>query len=84
VLKKTAIAIDPKLLVEIDRAARERHQSRNAFIGLVLKKAVQARCDKEITRRLDELFAEPALRSAQREGAEALDRAGDAWNDERW
>jgi hypothetical protein len=83
-LKKTAIAVDPKLLVEIDRAARERHQSRNAFIGLILKKAVQARGDREITRKLDALFAEPALRRAQRDGADALDRAGDAWSDERW
>jgi hypothetical protein len=83
-LKKTAIAIEPELLVEIDRAARERNQSRNAFIGLVLKKAVQARRDREITRKLDALFADPALQRAQKKSGEPLDRAGDAWGDERW
>jgi metal-responsive CopG/Arc/MetJ family transcriptional regulator len=83
-LKKTAIAIDPELLVQVDRAAQERGQSRNAFIGLVLKKAVQARRDRDITRTLDALFADASLVRIQRVEAANLDHAGGDWSDERW
>lgn len=83
-LKKTAIAIDPALLAEIDKLASERGESRNAFIGIILSTAVKARRDREITRRLDALFADHEQRHSHRDGARALDRIGDDWSDERW
>ena len=50
----------------------------------VLRAALRARRDREITRRLDELFADPALRDEVRRGAGDLAAAGTTWADERW
>jgi hypothetical protein len=46
--------------------------------------AVRARRDAEITKRLDELFADERVRKAQRRGGGVLDRVGTDWTDERW
>ena len=82
--RKTAIAVPPELLREVDAAASARGESRSAFINRVLRAAVRARRDAEITRRLDLIFAEPEARAAQAMSSAALDEAGTAWNDERW
>ena len=42
-LRKTAIAVPDDLLAAVDRAARERHESRNRFVIAVLRRAVRAR-----------------------------------------
>ena len=83
-LRKTAIAVSDDLLAEIDRAARERHESRNRFVTRVLQHAVRARRDAAITRRLNELFAAPELATEQRREASAYDTLGTSWTDERW
>lgn len=83
-LRKTAIAISEDLLAAIDRAARERHESRNRFVTRVLQFAVRARRDAEITRRLNELFEVPVLREEQSRDATELDAVGTAWTDEQW
>ena len=83
-LRKTAIAIPEELLAAVDRAAAARAESRNQFVTRVLRAAVRARRDAEITRRLDALFADPETASAQREQAALLDAAGTEWSDERW
>ena len=78
---KTAIAIPEDLLAEVDAAARERSESRSAFITRVLQAAVRARRDRDITRRLDALFADPAG-PHQRDGSDEL--ADLVLGDERW
>ena len=83
-LHKTAIAVPESLLAEVDRAASELGESRSAYITRVLAVAVRARRDAEITRKLDELFADPRMRKAQSNLAEALDESGSDWTDERW
>jgi hypothetical protein len=83
-MHKTAIAVPQSLLAEVDRAAAERGESRSAYITRVLAVAARARRDAEITRKLDELFADERSRNAQRRGAAALDEAGTDWTDERW
>jgi hypothetical protein len=83
-LKKTAIAVPAELLAEVDAEARRRGESRSAFITRVLQAAVRARRDREITRRLDALFADPALQDEARRTAHELDRFGTDWTDERW
>lgn len=83
-LRKTAIAVPEELLAAVDRAARERHESRNRFVTRVLTHAVRAQRDAEITRRLNDLFAEPELAEAQRREASELDAAGTDWSDESW
>jgi hypothetical protein len=64
-LRKTAIAIPDELLSAVDRAARARHESRNRFVTRVLQKAVCARRDAEVTKRLNELFADADFAQAQ-------------------
>jgi hypothetical protein len=83
-LRKTAIAIPNELLDAVDRAAASRRESRNQFITRVLEAAARARRDADMTRRLNALFADPALDREQRAGAVALDAYGGAWEDERW
>lgn len=83
-LQKTAIAVPPDLLAAVDRAARERHESRNRFVTRVLQHAVRARRDADITRRLNELFAQPAAAEHQSRQAADLDALGTPWTDEGW
>jgi metal-responsive CopG/Arc/MetJ family transcriptional regulator len=83
-LHKTAIAVPETLLAEVDHAAEERGESRSAYITRVLSVAVRARRDAEITRKLNELFADVRVKKAQRGSAAALDEAGTDWTDERW
>jgi hypothetical protein len=83
-LHKTAIAIPDQLLSDVDRAAQSRGETRNRFITRVLQEAVRARRDAEVTRRLNELFADPGLAGAQARTASELDMAGTDWGDERW
>lgn len=83
-LRKTAIAVPDDLLAAVDRAARQRHESRNRFVTRVLQHAIRARGDAEITRRLNELFAAPEVAEQQRREASELDAIGTPWADERW
>jgi metal-responsive CopG/Arc/MetJ family transcriptional regulator len=81
---KTAIAVPEELLADVDRAARERGESRSKYITRILRAAVRARRDAEVTRRLDELFAHDSVAREQRVGAASLDALGADWTDERW
>lgn len=83
-LRKTAIAVPEDVLDEVDRAARARGESRSRFISRVLKLAVRARRDTEITKRLDALFATESVAEGQRREADDLAHLAVDWNDERW
>lgn len=83
-LHKTAVALPRDLLRSIDAAARKSGESRNGFIIRVLSAAMSARRDREITRKLDELFADPELREAERRSARQLASAGTDWSEEGW
>ena len=83
-LRKTAIAVPDDLLDAVDRAARERRESRNQFVTRVLRFAVRARRDAEITRRLNALFDDAHMADEQRRAASDFDAVGTAWDDERW
>src|SRR5438105_15266360 len=69
--RKTAIAMPESLLADVDRAAQARGESRSAYITRVLRAAVRARRDAEITKRLDELFADERTAKTQRPGPAA-------------
>ena len=81
---KIEIAVPTDLLLEVDRAAQMRGESRDQFITRILQECVRARRDVEVTRRLDELFAEPDVVRQQIRGAAELDAVGTDWNDETW
>jgi len=82
--RKTAIAVPAEILDEVDRAARARGESRSRFITRVLRLAVRARRDADVTRRLDALFADEPLAEEQRREADDLARHAVDWADERW
>ncbi|HEY1693893.1 MAG TPA: hypothetical protein VGG39_17115 [Polyangiaceae bacterium] len=81
---KTAIAVPDELLADVDRAARARGESRSKYITRVLRVAVRARRDADITRRLNELFADETAVKEQKKGAARAERGGARWDDERW
>jgi hypothetical protein len=83
-LRKTAIAIPDDLLTAVDRAAQARGETRNRFVTRVLQEAVRARRDAEVTKRLNELFADRDLAQEQTRTAGELDAVGTDWSDERW
>lgn len=83
-LRKTAIAISEDLLSAVDRAAESRGESRNRFVTLVLQEAVRARRDSDVTKRLNDLFANEDTAKEQQTGAAELDEVGTDWSDERW
>ncbi|MBI5478803.1 MAG: ribbon-helix-helix protein, CopG family [Deltaproteobacteria bacterium] len=82
--RKTAITVPEDVLAEVDRAARRLGESRSSFIVMLLKAAVRARRDADITRRLDEVFGDPATGAVQLREAADLDDLGTDWADERW
>jgi metal-responsive CopG/Arc/MetJ family transcriptional regulator len=71
-------------LEAVDRAARERGESRSRFISRVLRLAVRARRDAEVTRRLDALFADDSLHEEQHGAAYELAELGISWDSKRW
>ena len=82
--RKTAIAVPEDLLADVDRAARSRGESRSRYITRVLRAAVRARRDAEVTAKLDALFADESFAGEQKDTAASLDRLGTDWTDERW
>jgi metal-responsive CopG/Arc/MetJ family transcriptional regulator len=83
-LRKTAIAIPDDLLSAVDRAAQSRGESRNRFVTRVLQEAVRARRDADVTKRLNELFANVEIGHEQAQAASELDVVGTDWSNERW
>jgi metal-responsive CopG/Arc/MetJ family transcriptional regulator len=83
-LRKTAIAIPDDLLSAADRAAQARGESRNRFVTRVLQEAVHARRDADVTKRLNELFADAEIAREQARGASKLGAVGTDWSGERW
>ena len=83
-LRKTAVTIPEDVLQAVDRAARARGDSRSGYITRVLRQAVRARRDAEITRRLNELFADEELHAEQALVAEQLDAVGTDFGEDGW
>ena len=82
--RKTAIAVPEEILAAVDRAARERGESRSAFISRILRLAVRAWRDAEVSQRLDALLADESLRKEQQRETSKLAELGIDWASERW
>jgi metal-responsive CopG/Arc/MetJ family transcriptional regulator len=74
--KKIAISLPPQTLKQIDRAARETGESRSGFIARICMLAATAKSDREIRRKINQLFADPEIVREQVEDTEAMLRAG--------
>lgn len=81
---KIAITIPENVLAAVDAAARERGESRSGFVSRVLRAALRARRDAQITRRLDELFRNEEVVAEQERLTREMDSVGADWSDERW
>jgi metal-responsive CopG/Arc/MetJ family transcriptional regulator len=67
--KKFAISIPVSVMQQVDLAARRQGFTRSRFIANVLRRVADARRDAEITRRINELFADPDLETEQKQTA---------------
>ena len=81
---KIAITIPEEIVTQVDDAARKRGESRSTFISRVLRAALRARRDAEITRRLNELFRNEEVAAEQPRVTRELDAAGTDWSREDW
>ncbi len=82
--ERIVVTIPKDVLEAVDSAARERGESRSGFISRTLRAAMKARSDVEVTRRLDETFADPGVAVEQLRVADEMDSAGTDWSDETW
>lgn len=81
---KIAISVPQDVLESVDQAARRAGETRSAYISKVLTAAVKARNDADITRRLNQVFADLDVAREQLRVAENLDAVGSDWSDESW
>jgi len=63
--RKIAISVPEKVLAQVDEAAAERGENRSRFITRMLTLLAQARTDREISRRVDAVFADPEVAREQ-------------------
>ena len=83
-LLKTTIAVPKEVLEAVDRAATELGESRSHLVSRILRAAVRARRDAEISRRLDALFRDPSAVEEQRRMTRDLDAAAGRETDQDW
>ena len=67
--KKFAISVPVAVMQQVDLAARRQGVTRSRFISEVLHRIAAARRDAEVTRRINELFADPDLETEQKQTA---------------
>ena len=84
-VRKIAISVPEEVLAQVDEAAAERGENRSRFITQMLTLLAQARTDREISRRVNAVFADPEVVREQvktaRAGAKILAKVvkGDRW-----
>lgn len=64
-VRKIAISVPEHVLAQVDAVAAERGENRSQFITQMLVLLAQARTDREISRRVNALFAEPEVAREQ-------------------
>jgi len=70
-VRKIAISVPEEVLAQVDEAAAERGENRSRFITQMLTLLAQARTDREISRRVNAVFADPELAREQVKTARA-------------
>jgi len=83
--RKTAISMPKDVLDSVDRIAKKRGESRSAFITRAVQRAIGREAGEAITRRLDEVYADPRVGEEEVGVAEEmLAGSGVDWSDEGW
>jgi metal-responsive CopG/Arc/MetJ family transcriptional regulator len=75
-VRKIAISVPEDVVRQVDRAARRARLTRSAFITDLLRRGAAARSDAEVTRRVNEVFADPELANEQVRASEDFLGAG--------
>jgi metal-responsive CopG/Arc/MetJ family transcriptional regulator len=70
-VRKIAISVPEDVLSQVDAAAAERGENRSRFITQMLILLAQARTDREISRRVNAVFADPEVAREQVKTARA-------------
>ena len=84
-VRKIAISVPEDVLAQVDAAAAERGENRSRFITEMLVLLARARSDREISRRVDAVFADRDVAHEQVKTARASAKAlakigkGDRW-----
>ena len=74
-VRKIAISVPEHVLAQVDAAAAERGENRSRFITQMLVLLAQARTDREISRRVNAVLAEPEVAREQLQTARASAKA---------
>jgi hypothetical protein len=67
--KKVAISVPVEVIEQVDQAAKQQGVTRSGFITDVLRRVARARHDADITRRINQLFADPDVAAEQKRTA---------------
>jgi len=72
--RKLAISVPEDVVHDVDAAAKKRGMTRSGFITDILRRIARARSDAEISRRVNEVFADPEVAKEQAETARKFNR----------
>jgi metal-responsive CopG/Arc/MetJ family transcriptional regulator len=64
-VRKIAISVPEEVLAQVDEAAAERGENRSRYITQMLRLLAKAHSDREISRRVDAMFADPEVAGEQ-------------------
>jgi len=74
--KKFAISVPITVMQQVDLAARRQGVTRSRFVSNVLRRIADARRDAEVTRRINELFADQDVGAEQKQTARDFNSLG--------
>lgn len=79
---RVALSLPQPVVEAVDELAERRGESRSHFIASLLHRVASAKRDRQISAEIDALFSDPAIRTEQRETAEAF-LSISPWHSER-
>jgi len=82
-MKKVAISLPEPVIDTVDKIAAQRGESRSHVIATILSRVAGVKRDRDITARIDALFADEAIAAEQKRTANEFLR-GSPWPKEKW
>ena len=82
-MKKVAISLPEPVLKTVDQIAARRGESRSHVIATILSRVARAKRERDITARIDALFADETIMTEQKRTADEFLRVS-SWPRERW
>ena len=82
-MKKVAISLPEPVLETVDQLAARRGESRSRVIATILSRVARLKRDRDITARIDALFADKTIVAEQKRTADEFLRVS-SWPKEKW